>query len=67
MTVHQISIKVKTGYNLISVEKYREIRPLDRVHLISEKKVKFLDVEGNPIPTLRAIKDINQHVMSQQA
>lgn len=67
MTVHQISIKVKTGYNLISVDKYREIRPLDRVTLISEKKVKFLDIEGNPIPTLRAIKEINQQVLAQQA
>ncbi|MBU2914242.1 MULTISPECIES: hypothetical protein [Reichenbachiella] len=62
MTVHQISIKIKSGYDLISVEKYREIRPIERVQLVSQKKIKFLDVEGNMIPTLAAIKDINKNL-----
>ena len=62
MTVHQISIKMKSGYNLISVEKYREIKPLERVQLVSQKKIQFLDIEGNMIPTLAAIKDINKHI-----
>ncbi|UXP32352.1 hypothetical protein N6H18_18595 [Reichenbachiella agarivorans] len=53
---------MKSGYNLISVEKYREIKPIDRVQLVSQKKIQFLDIEGNMIPTLTAIKDINKHL-----
>ncbi|WP_109829289.1 hypothetical protein [Reichenbachiella versicolor] len=60
MTVHQISIKVKSGYNLISVDNYIKMSAKDRVGLISQKRIQFLDVEGNTIPLMRAVKSINK-------
>ena len=60
MTVHRISIKVKSGYNLITVDKYKQMSATDRVSLISQKRIQFLDVEGNAIPMMLAVKAINQ-------
>lgn len=60
MTVHKISIKVNSGYNLISVENYQKLSASERVAMISQKRIQFLDVQGNAIPMMTAVKAINQ-------
>lgn len=60
MIVHQIFIKIGSGFNLISLDKYQKMSASDRVSLISEKRIQFLDIDGNVIPMMIAVKAINQ-------
>ncbi len=56
--VHQISVRIGSGYNLISKDDYQKIPVVQKVKLITENRVHFLDDSGNEIPKLEALKSL---------
>lgn len=54
--VAHISMQKSSGHNLISVEEFFAIPLNERVRLIRERKIQFLDEEGAPILTSTALR-----------
>lgn len=59
----QIAIKVSTdGYNMISVSDYLKIPAENRLQLIIDGKVRFLDEDGSYINAMEALKLLRPQV-----
>jgi hypothetical protein len=61
--VAHVSVRMAAGYNVISVAKFLEIPLSERMELILQRKVAFLDETGMALPTvdgLRALKELRR-------
>lgn len=59
-----VSVRMAAGYNILPVEKFLEIPLSDRMELILQRKVGFLDERGQVLPTiegLRALKEFRRN------
>lgn len=55
----QVSIKVsERGYNLMPIDEYLEMSAKERVKLIDENKVQYLDSTGNVITAVKAVRQM---------
>jgi allophanate hydrolase subunit 1 len=57
-TIANVSIKMPGGYNLISLSEFLGYNVTRRNYLLLQNQVKFLDLEGNVIPTNKALKEL---------
>lgn len=58
-----VSVRMAAGYNVLTVEKFLEIPLSDRMEMILQRKVSFLDETGKTLPTregLRALKELRR-------
>ena len=53
----QVSIQMVSGYNLVAITDWLAMEVTERVDLLSAGKAQFLQ-QGEPIPTLQALKAI---------
>jgi hypothetical protein len=57
--VHNISVQqAGGGHNLISPEEFVNLPSADKINLIMQGKVSFLDEDGNIIPSMDAVKSL---------
>jgi len=63
LTVHHISIQKMNGYNLVTVKDFWDIAAPERMRMVLEKKIQFLDEDGNKIPPLDAVRSLNKDRM----
>lgn len=57
--VHNISVQQPGGgHNLISPKDFLGLPSADRINLIMQGKVSFLDEDGNIIPSMDAVKSL---------
>ncbi len=57
-SVHQISVQIGSGHNLISLDEWSKMPAPERIGLITQRKVQFLDETGDSIPAKTALEDI---------
>ena len=60
MSIHQVSIKMASGYNVIPVMEYKKISLVEQVQLIQKGRIQFLDITGNTIPIMDALKLVRE-------
>jgi len=59
LKVHQIAIQKAGGYNLMSKQEFLAMPLGERVQLMLQSKVQFLDELGEIIPVREALKVLN--------
>lgn len=59
--VQHVSIKVTNkGYNLLSVREFLSLPSINRMEMTIRNQVEYLDVLGNKIPAVDALKQLNE-------
>lgn len=53
-----VSVQKAGGHNLMSLAAFLALEPVERNALIIDKKVDFLDEEGNIIPVIQALQQL---------
>ncbi len=53
-----VSVKVGAGHNLYTPEEFAKLPVSQRIELVMQNKVIFLDEDGAPIPPLEAIDQL---------
>jgi hypothetical protein len=57
--VHNVSVqKAGGGHNLVSPQEFLSLPSNERINLIMQGKVSFLDEDGNLLPSMDAIKTL---------
>jgi len=58
VTVYQVSIKKAGGFNLVGVREFTAMPLTERLALMTQGKVQFLDANGEILPLLAAVKSL---------
>ncbi|NJM93593.1 MAG: hypothetical protein HC842_02070 [Cytophagales bacterium] len=59
--VFQIAVKVSDGgYNLISVNDFLKMPMMERMEMMLQKRIQYLDEVGNVIPILEATRQMGE-------
>lgn len=64
-TIMHVSVKMSNGYNLIPLQEFLSYSVTKRNYLLLQNQVKFLDAEGNIIPTNKALKELVELLKDQ--
>jgi hypothetical protein len=59
--VHHISVKMGAGYNLLTVPQFMALPINERVQLVLQKKIQFLDDHGTTIPVSDGLNFISNY------
>lgn len=54
----QIFVKKNGGFNLISKEEFASLPSADRVNMILNKEIKFVDTDGKPVRAKDALSQL---------
>ncbi|MFN7970799.1 MAG: hypothetical protein U0166_00355 [Acidobacteriota bacterium] len=57
--LHHLAIKKGAGYNLISIEDFFKLPLSERVSLVVNDQVQFLDDQGNQIPAPDGLRELS--------
>ena len=64
--VASISVQKGSGWNMVNLGQWMDMPINERITLITQKKVQFLDVNGDEIPSADAIKAIKEDAEAVQ-
>ncbi|HCX22556.1 MAG: hypothetical protein CMB80_04915 [Flammeovirgaceae bacterium] len=65
--IKHVSIKVSEGgHNLMEIEKFIEMSLTQRLQLLTEKRISFLDEDGNKVPLIEGVRYANELIKSRR-